>query len=105
MSEINVISRTQRIVVDPFSSAVAVISAGPMGPAGPVGEVSLAYLNTQLAAKENRYEGTGSPQGSVTAEIGSEYVDVSATAGQVLKWIKTTNTGNTGWVALFTIPT
>jgi hypothetical protein len=37
MSEINVVSTTQRIVVDPFSSAVAVINAGPMGPAGPPG--------------------------------------------------------------------
>jgi hypothetical protein len=39
MSEINVVSTTQRIVVDPFSSAVAVINAGPMGPAGPPGQV------------------------------------------------------------------
>lgn len=32
--EINVISRTQIIVVDPYSSAVSVINAGPAGPAG-----------------------------------------------------------------------
>jgi hypothetical protein len=38
MSEINVVSTTQRIVVDPFSSAVAVINTGPMGPAGPPGQ-------------------------------------------------------------------
>lgn len=40
MSEINVISRTQTIIVDPASSSVAVINAGPMGPAGPPGVVS-----------------------------------------------------------------
>lgn len=51
MSDINVLSVTQRIIVDPFSSSVAVINAGPMGPAGPVGEVSVAYLNTELAKK------------------------------------------------------
>ena len=33
--EINVISRTQTIVVDPASSAVSVISSGPPGPPGP----------------------------------------------------------------------
>jgi hypothetical protein len=37
MSEINVISKTQRIVVDPFSSSVSVINAGPQGPQGVVG--------------------------------------------------------------------
>jgi hypothetical protein len=35
--EINVLSRTQTIVVDPTSSAVSVINAGPVGPPGPVG--------------------------------------------------------------------
>ena len=37
MSEINVISRTQRIIVEPASRSVAVINAGPGGPAGPGG--------------------------------------------------------------------
>lgn len=32
--EINVISRTQTIVVEPSSGTVSVISAGPQGPAG-----------------------------------------------------------------------
>jgi len=35
--EINVISRTQQIIVDPASSSVAVINAGPVGPSGPAG--------------------------------------------------------------------
>jgi hypothetical protein len=35
--EINVVSRTQVIMVEPSSGTVSVINAGPPGPAGPVG--------------------------------------------------------------------
>lgn len=35
MSEINVVARTQKIIVDPASRSVSVINAGPMGPGGP----------------------------------------------------------------------
>lgn len=35
--EVNVITRTQTIIVEPGSAAVSVISAGPPGPAGPIG--------------------------------------------------------------------
>ena len=41
--------------------------------------------------------GTGMPNGVVEAEIGTTYVDKNKTNG-ALKWIKTTNGGNTGWV-------
>lgn len=41
--------------------------------------------------------GTGMPNGVVEAEIGTTYVDKNKTNG-ALKWIKTTNSGNTGWV-------
>ncbi|MET0786842.1 MAG: hypothetical protein ABWY25_09065 [Paenisporosarcina sp.] len=38
MPEINVLSRTQRIIVEPLSKSVAVINAGPAGPPnGPPG--------------------------------------------------------------------
>lgn len=37
--EINVISRTQTIIVDPSSGSVSVINAGPAGPGGPPGEM------------------------------------------------------------------
>ena len=40
--------------------------------------------------------GTGMPNGVVTADIGTTYVDENKTNG-ALKWIKTTNGGNTGW--------
>lgn len=100
MSQINIVQKTQRIIVDPASSSIAVISSGPVGPAGPLDSASVALLDAKL----DKYEGTGSPNGVLTAPIGSEYVDTAATAGQVLKYIKTTDVGNTGWLALYTIP-
>jgi hypothetical protein len=100
MSEINVVQKTQRIVVDPASSSIAVISAGPPGPAGPLDAASVTLLD----GKVDEYTGTGSPNGVLTAPIGSQYVNTAATAGQVLVYIKTTNVGNTGWLAMYTIP-
>jgi len=40
--------------------------------------------------------GTGSPEGVVTAPVGSTWLDTAATTGAV-KWIKASGTGNTGW--------
>lgn len=40
--------------------------------------------------------GTGSPEGRITAEIGTTYIDTAKTNG-ALKWIKATADGNTGW--------
>ena len=40
--------------------------------------------------------GTGSPEGRITAEIGTTYIDTAQTNG-ALKWIKATDGGNTGW--------
>ena len=49
----------------------------------------------------NKFEihGTGMPNGVVEAEIGTTYVDKNKTNG-ALKWIKTTDGGNTGWEVL-----
>jgi len=44
--------------------------------------------------------GTGSPEGVVTAPVGSTWRDTNATTGAI-KWIKTSGTGNTGWVVEF----
>ena len=46
----------------------------------------------------SRYEihGTGMPNGVVEAPIGATYIDIAKTNG-ALKWIKTTDGGNTGW--------
>ena len=43
--------------------------------------------------------GASSPQGRITAEIGTTYVDVNVTNG-ALKWIKESGNGNTGWKVL-----
>jgi hypothetical protein len=43
--QINVEQKTQRIVVEPATSTIAVVSAGPMGPTGPAGSVSQATLD------------------------------------------------------------
>ena len=43
--------------------------------------------------------GTGSPEGRITAEIGTTYVDVNVTNG-ALKWIKEKGNDNTGWRVL-----
>ena len=57
--------------------------------------------NTNQTLPTNQYEihGTGMPNGVVTAEIGTTYVDKNKTNG-ALKWIKTTDGGNTGWEVL-----
>ena len=43
--------------------------------------------------------GTGSPEGVVTANIGTEYMDDAGTASAI-KYIKKTGTGNTGWILI-----
>ena len=40
--------------------------------------------------------GTGSPEGKIKAEVGTTYVDTTATNG-ALVWIKKQGDGNTGW--------
>lgn len=47
----------------------------------------------------NEIHGTGSPEGRITAEIGTTYVDVNVTNG-ALKWIKESGNSNIGWRVL-----
>ena len=42
------------------------------------------------------FAGTGSPEGKVTAPVGSVYTDSAATNGAI-RWVKTSGTGTTGW--------
>ena len=55
--------------------------------------------NVELPTNQFEIHGTGMPNGAVTAEIGTTYVDKNKTNG-ALKWIKTTDSGNTGWEVL-----
>ena len=41
--------------------------------------------------------GTGSPEGVVTAPVGSTWIDTAATTGAI-KWIKAAGSGSSGWV-------
>lgn len=49
MSDINVISRTQKIIVDAASSSVSVINAGPQGLNGTIPNVIKNYVETAVA--------------------------------------------------------
>lgn len=47
-----------------------------------------------------RLSGTGSPEGVVSANTGSEYTRLDPVSQSTLKYFKVTGTGSTGWVAL-----
>lgn len=70
-----------------------------------LGNVSKKILEqtTKITALESKAEyeihGTGMPNGTVSAPIGTTYVDTAVTNG-ALKWIKQSGTGNTGWTVL-----
>ena len=49
-----------------------------------------------LPTHQSEIRGTGMPNGVVEAPIGTTYIDTAKTKG-ALKWIKTTDGGNTGW--------
>lgn len=64
--------------------------------------ISTTASNPAVAIRSNlrgpsHFTGVGSPQGVITAPIGSLYFQTNATANGL--WVKQTGTGNTGWVA------
>lgn len=67
-----------------------------------------SYVDSSLVPKADKsyvdsrtplrsFVGTGSPEGKVTASVGSVYTDTAATNGAI-RWIKTSGTGSAGWV-------
>lgn len=52
-----------------------------------------------IESKQWEIHGRGMPNGTVTAPVGTTYVDEAVTNG-ALKWIKKSGTGNTGWEVL-----
>ena len=52
--------------------------------------------SVELPVNKSEMRGTGIPNGVVEAPIGATYIDTAKTNG-ALKWIKTTDGGNTGW--------
>ena len=80
MSEINVISATQHIIVDPASASVAIIQAGPAGPGGPMGEVSTNQMDTAIdVALDSR----GLPPGGLTGPVLVKLSDADYDVGWV----------------------
>lgn len=65
--EINVISRTQQIIVDPSSAAVSIINAGPQGPAGPAGP---AGADTSYTSPQSINAQTGTTYTLATTDLG-----------------------------------
>ena len=68
---------------------------------GGLPERFLAWLSTlrlKLRPVPDWFEGDGSPEGVVTAPEKSRYYNRTGTAGTLL-YVKTSASGNTGWVA------
>ena len=82
--DINVTQRTQRIHVSPVNGAVTLENSGPIGPAGPLTDLIRV--------------GSGTPEGSETAPIGTLYLNQTGGAGTTL-YVKESGAGNTGWAA------
>jgi hypothetical protein len=64
-----------------------------------IGETTAGTAHLRLdrsAGNVGIITGTGSPEGVVTAPVGSMYTDTAATNGAI-RWIKATTNGNTGW--------
>jgi hypothetical protein len=60
------------------------------------GELLYSAHGAGSANSRKTIYGSSSPEGVVTAPVGTEFVDTNGTLGAV-KWIKFSGTGNTGW--------
>jgi hypothetical protein len=76
-SQAIVLSKTDHIIVEPSSNAVALINAGPVGPGGPIGQVSTAAMNQAIdTALDNRGIPPGGLTGQVLVKLSDEDYDV-----------------------------
>ena len=73
----------------------AVVGALPIPDPGSFYPTDTLTAALQLIGERERY-GTGSPEGVVTAAVGTYYTDTAITNG-AMRWAKKTGTGNTGW--------
>jgi hypothetical protein len=78
--EINVISRTQHIIVDSASSSISLINEGPPGPSGPIGEVSTAAMNQAI---DTALSTRGVPPGGLTGQVLVKLSDADYDVGWV----------------------
>jgi hypothetical protein len=65
----------------------------------PSGSGAVRWVNDSHTTGCTTTVGSGTPQGVVTAPPGSDYRNLTGTAGSVF-WIKQTGTGATGWIAI-----
>lgn len=89
-----------RLQVKNAAGEYAVCPGGPQ-PLGDLANPWRDVYSTNLrpgAGTVTWTSGAGSPQGVITAAVGSMYTNTTGAAGTVL-WIKETGTGNTGWVS------
>lgn len=75
--------------------SAAKVGALPIPDAGSYYSTDTIDAALQLIGGRERY-GTGSPEGVVTAPVGTYYTDTAGTLG-AWKWQKRTGSGNTGW--------
>jgi len=76
----------------------AVVGALPIPDPGSFYPTDTLTAALQLIGGRERY-GTGSPEGVVTAPVGTYYTDTAITNG-AMRWAKKTGTGNTGWTVV-----
>ena len=57
-------------------------------------KADITYVDSLTPLKS--FAGTGSPEGKITAPVGSIYVDSASTNGAI-RWVKTIAAGSTGW--------
>ena len=72
-------------------------TVGDVHDVGVTGAVRVGFNASAFGA--NLFSGSGSPEGAVTARIGSQYLRSDGGQGTVL-YYKESGTGNTGWVAI-----
>ena len=61
-------------------------------------EIKIRTLLTKYNVHQKLYSGSGSPNGVVSAPMGSLYFNTSGGANTTL-YVKESGTGNTGWTA------
>ena len=78
-------------------AAIGAATTTSVDSVGAIAAQALASVNTVTTRFRT---GTGSPQGVVSAPVGTEYTDTAGTNG-AWTWLKTSGTGNTGWTVTY----
>ncbi len=83
------------------TGAAGTSAAATITGASPVQTLNLTIPRGNTGSPtEFELRGTGSPEGVVTAPVGTYYTDTALTNG-AMRWAKKTGTGNTGWTVVY----